>query len=112
MELLIPGLILVGLMVYASTRIKRNAAQAFEQETIETADYILTKPAGMLQVINGDPTLAFEAYSKEIGTVGRKDFRIVTATIRILDAQLQNMGEKLAEFNEVIGDQHYTVTES
>jgi hypothetical protein len=83
MELLIPGLILVGLMVYASTRIKRNAAQAFEQETIETAEYTLTKPAGMLQVINGDPGLAFEAYSKEIGTVGRKDFRMVTATILI-----------------------------
>ena len=32
MELLIPGLILVALMVYASTKIKKAAAAAFEPE--------------------------------------------------------------------------------
>jgi len=112
MELLIPGLILVGLMIYASTRIKRSAAQAFLEETIETPDFTLKKPDGLLQVLNGDPELSFEAYSKEFGTIGRKEVRIVTATIRALEEQPQSEGNALSEFNEVIGDQYYRVTES
>jgi hypothetical protein len=35
MEILIPGLILVALMVYVSTRIKRAAARAFEPENVD-----------------------------------------------------------------------------
>lgn len=64
MELLIPGLILVALMVYASTRIKKRAAEAFEPETIETERYTLHKPEGFLHVIDS-PRHDFEAYSKE-----------------------------------------------
>jgi hypothetical protein len=64
MELLIPGLILVALMVYASTKIKKRAAEAFEPETIETERYTLQKPAGFLHVIDS-PRHDFEAYSKE-----------------------------------------------
>ena len=63
MELLIPGLILVALMVYASTRIKKRAAEAFEPETIETQRYTLRKPEGFLHVIDS-PRHDFEAYSK------------------------------------------------
>lgn len=68
MELLIPGLILVALMVYASTRIKRSAAAAFESETIETDEFIIKKPDGFLSVLGGDPKYAYEAYSRDFGT--------------------------------------------
>jgi len=112
MELLIPGLILVGLMVYASTRIKRSAARAFEEETIETSDFILTKPEGMLQILNGDPDLAFEAYSKGFGTVGRREVRLVTAKVLISEQKTEDNVTELSGFNEVIGDHHYRVTES
>ncbi len=67
MELLIPGLILVALMVWASTKIKRDAAAAFEPETIETDEFIIRKPDGFLHVVNDDSGLAFRAYSKEYG---------------------------------------------
>lgn len=67
MELLIPGLILVALMVYASTRIKKTAAAAFEPETVETEAFIIDKPEGFLNVINGDPKFEFEAYSRDFG---------------------------------------------
>src|SRR6187399_163340 len=83
MELLIPGLILVALMVYASTRIKKIAAKAFEAETIETADFVIKKPEGFLNVINGDPRYAFEAYSKEFGGPGAEEFRKGTATLTV-----------------------------
>ena len=82
MELLIPGLILVAFMVYASTRIKRVAAEAFEPETVETDDFTLDKPEGFLNVINRDPSLAFYAYSKDMGVGEAAEFRAGRAEIR------------------------------
>ena len=81
MELLIPGLILVALMVWASTRIKRNAAAAFDAETVETDEFTIRKPAGFLHVLNDDSGLAFRSYSKEFGKVGNKEVRQATIEI-------------------------------
>jgi hypothetical protein len=87
MELLIPGLVLVALMIYASTRIKKSAAAAYESETIETDDFVLFKPAGFLAVIGGDPRYAFEAYSKEFGTKDASDIRKATVHVTVYDHQ-------------------------
>lgn len=67
MEILIIGGIIVALMIYSSTRIKRSAAAAFEEEAIETAEYALVKPAGFLSPVEPPDFLAFYAYSKEYG---------------------------------------------
>lgn len=67
MEILIPGLILVGFMVWASTRIKRNAARAFEPEEIVTDEFTITKPEGYLAPVDPRDDLLFWAYSKEFG---------------------------------------------
>lgn len=79
MELLIPGLILVALMAWASTKIKKRAAEAFEPETIETKNYSLEKPEGFLHVLES-PDHDFEAYSREFD---EGDFRIRRAKIEI-----------------------------
>lgn len=79
MELLIPGLILVALMAWASTKIKKRAAEAFEAETIDTSDYSLEKPEGFLHVI-GSRDHEFEAYSKEFD---ESDFRLRRGKIEI-----------------------------
>jgi hypothetical protein len=68
-------------MIYASTRIKRSAAAAFEAETVETEDFIIEKSEGFLNVIGGDPKLAFEAYSKDFGSDGADKFRLATANV-------------------------------
>ena len=81
MELLIPGLILVAIMAWASTRIKRNAAAAFDEERIETDDFALDKPEGFLHVVNDNSGLLFRAYSKDFGTVGRSDLRQATIEV-------------------------------
>jgi len=81
MELLIPGLVLVAIMVWASTRIKRNAAAAFDAERVETDDFVLEKPVGFLHVLNDSSGLLFRAYSKDFGTVGRSDLRQATIEI-------------------------------
>jgi hypothetical protein len=85
MEFLIPGLILVALMAWASTKIKKSAADAFEAENIETHNYSLQKPEGFLHVLI-DPDHEFYAYSREVGDGTRGKLRRATIEIDILNA--------------------------
>ena len=121
MELLIPGLLLVALMVWASTRIKKTAAAAFDAETIETNEFIIQKPDGFLYVINGDSKYAFEAYSKEYGASGAEEFRQGRVYLTIHDGEtvdtivssFSKSGERNVEvIGEVIGAKHYRVVET
>ena len=122
MELLIPGLILVALMVYASTKIKRTAKEAFEPETVETDDFVIQKPDGFLNKLNGDKQFSFEAYSREFGLAsGAENFRMGTANLIVFDgksikkalAELSEMGDSIdTEQGEVVGEHHYRVIEA
>ncbi len=85
MELLIPGLILVALMVYASTKIKKNAARAYEQETIETPEFSVVKPEGFICPVDYNEGLIFAAYSKEYGRDQTDSVRQASAEIRAFD---------------------------
>lgn len=114
------GLILVALMVYTSTRIKRSAAAAFEPETIETDDFVIQKPDGFLNVIGGDPQYAFEAYSKGFGGQD-EDIRLSTAKLTVRPgvsvkeavSELRDGGDEfVSDIGEVIGERHYCVVES
>ena len=80
MELLIPGLILVALMAYVSTRIKKRAAEAYLEETIETDDFTIRKPDGFLHVA-GDDEHAFRAYSQEYGVEANSPHRRATIDV-------------------------------
>jgi hypothetical protein len=96
MEILIIGFILVGLMVYASTRIKKRAAEAFEPEHIETDAYSIEKPEGFLHVIDS-PDHDFEAYSKEFD---EGDFRLRRGKIEIEvfpEGEFQNVVDSIVE---------------
>lgn len=73
MEILIIGGIIVALMIYTSTRIKRNAAEAFQEEAVETDDFSLTKPEGFLAPVETQDFLAFYAYSKDYGEEGKAE---------------------------------------
>ena len=98
MELLIPGLILVALMVYASTRIKKNAARAFEPEHIETDEFSITKPDGFLNPLNDESGLAFIAYSKEFGKDNADNIRQASAELRVFeDANFEDICEGAKE---------------
>ncbi|HEX8368918.1 MAG TPA: hypothetical protein VF604_10285 [Pyrinomonadaceae bacterium] len=82
MEILILGIILVALMAYVSTRIKKSAAQAFEKETVETEDFSLVKPEGFLSPASGNSEYAFEAYSKDFGENDAAEYRKATVYVR------------------------------
>ena len=83
MEILIPGLILVALMVFLSTKIKKSAAKAFEEEQVETDEFRLTKPAGFLWPLDDEKDgLVWSARSKELGEGINSKIRRATAEIR------------------------------
>jgi hypothetical protein len=112
MEILIPGLIIVALMVYASTRLKRATTKAFEQEAIETEDFSLVKPEGFLHLINGDPAYAFQAYSKEFGTNGSGEIRRATIDIRkIADRTFEQVCETLGRDAKILDSKHFQLNE-
>lgn len=86
MEILIPGLILVALMVYASTKIKKSAARAYEREMIETPEFSIVKPEGFICPVDHSAELVFAAYSKDYGRDQADGVRQASAEIRVFDA--------------------------
>lgn len=67
MEILIIGGVLVVIMVIVSTQIKKAAARAFDEEVVETDEFTIIKPAGLMTPLRGASAYAFEAYSKDYG---------------------------------------------
>lgn len=112
MEILFVGLILVALMVYASTRIKRSAAAAFDPETVETDEFVIQKPEGFLNVVGGDEKYAFEAYSKEFGVDDAGKFRQGQAFLTVSNVPVEPPTDRRDEHSEVIDGVHYQILEN
>ena len=55
------------IMVIVSTQIKKAAATAFEREVVETDEFRIVKPLGLMNPIRDTSEYAFEAYSKDYG---------------------------------------------
>ncbi len=106
MEILIVGVILVALMAFVSTKIKKSAAQAFEPEMIETEDFKITKPEGFINPLNEDSAFAFEAYTKELGENDAKNFRQAQANLRIIiDSDFKAVcGNAKASADEILSE--------
>lgn len=84
MEILIVGFILVALMAYVSTRIKKSAASAYEPETVETAEFSLVKPEGFIVPVGNASAFAFETFSKDFGESDETEkLRRAEANLRI-----------------------------
>jgi hypothetical protein len=85
MEIFIIGLILVALMVWASTKIKRSAAQAFDAEEVHGDGFMLNKPEGFLNRVYEKNDMLFDAYSKDFGTEADENIRAATAVVYATD---------------------------
>lgn len=101
MEILIIGIIIVGLMVYVSTRIKKESKRAYERETFETEDFKITKPDEFLIPVNEDSPYVFEARSRDFGTDEARDFYQCRATV-IVSEGVEN--EKVFEEEKTYKD--------
>lgn len=112
MELLIPGLVLVALMVYASTRIKRSAARAFEAEHVERPDFVIEKPEGFLHKVNTSDK-DFEAYSKEYGRGLAENVRAATAVVTRSTAAIDEIADaEKARLSIVESDEKFELDDS
>lgn len=101
MELLVPGLILVALMVWASTKIKRITAAAFEPEWVEMPLYSIYKPSGFLHVLNDESGLDFRAYSRDVESIGKRDFRVATIEVEVFESK--DLESRIAEIRRDFG---------
>ena len=91
MEILIIGGILVIVMVIVSTKIKKNAAAAYEPEFVKNDDFEIHKPEGFLYPLREIPDFPFEAYSKLYGDKITRNIWRARVRLRISD------GKKLDE---------------
>ena len=82
MEILIPGLILVGLMYWASTKIKQKAADAYKEEVVETDNFRVEKPDGFISPAYPEEGLVFAAYSKDFGRDRTRELRQAELEVR------------------------------
>jgi|GEM_PF-903233 len=101
--IIIGGIVLVVIMVITSTQIKKNAALAFEQETVEKEDFYLEKPEGFLYPLNSDSGFPFEAYSKTFGDKGTRN--IWRARIRLKTSEGLNLHKLVNEIKS--GDEMF-----
>jgi hypothetical protein len=98
MEILIIGVILVALMAYVSTKIKKSAASAFERETIETEGFSIIKPENFINPTSENSEFAFTALSKDFGTEAAEDLRQAQAELRVYpDADFDEVCRNAAE---------------
>lgn len=116
MEILIAGVILVALMVWASTRIKRSAAAAFEPETIDTAEFTLSKPTGWLSKVEPQKPYLFEAYTKDLGNPPNENVRLGTASIEVSSGTIDEIADRTIadaevteDIREIVSERHYRV---
>ena len=75
----------IGVLIFISTRIRRVAGTAFEPETIENADFKISKPEGFLHPLNNESDFPFEAYSREYGEKGAGRLRKALVKISVSD---------------------------
>src|SRR5215218_8926411 len=102
MELLIPGLILVAVMAYASTKLKKATARALEAEEIETGEFSISKPAGFINVVSPDDGLLFKAYTKDYAE-NAPNSRKAEATISTTESSnIQQVLEELKQTGGVV----------
>lgn len=83
MEIFIIGIIVVIIMVVVSTKIKKDAARAFEAEMIEKEDFKIEKPEGFLYPLRDKTDFPFEAYSKFYGERSTRNIWRARTRLRI-----------------------------
>ncbi|NJM53437.1 MAG: hypothetical protein HC846_08620 [Blastocatellia bacterium] len=67
MEIFIIGAIVVAIMAYVSTKVKRIAGEAYEQENVEAEHFRIIKPESFIIPVKENSEFAFETYSKDYG---------------------------------------------
>jgi hypothetical protein len=79
---LIVIVIFITVLLTVSSRIRKAASRAFDREEIETDEFFIVKPEGLLHPIGKESEFAFEAYSKVFGKGDAEEIRLAEITVR------------------------------
>ena len=110
MEILIIGIILVALMAYASTKIKKSAQAAYEAEVFENEGFTVKKPDGFIIPFNEKSPYAFEAYSKDFGDDEARKFNQCWAVVSVKNGFKKNSSIKSKKNEKNVLIQLFTKT--
>lgn len=101
-------------MAYVSTKVKRAASEAYEQENVETEYFRLIKPEHFIIPVKDVSEFVFEAYSKDFGEDLAENFRQSWAIIRekngiefdteILESEKIEDNVTIKTFNKILID--------
>lgn len=91
---LIVIVIFITVLLTVSSRIRKAASRAFDREEIETDEFFLVKPEGLIHPINSESEFAFEAYSKVFGKGDAEEIRLATIAVSV------NSNRKFSEICE------------
>jgi hypothetical protein len=87
--------IFITILLSISSRIRKAASRAFEREEIETDEFFLIKPDGLINPLNTKSKFAFEAYSKDFGKDDSEDIKQAQIFVSVFPA---------ADFAEICDD--------
>jgi hypothetical protein len=121
MEILIIGVILVIVMAYVSTKIKKAANEAYEQENFESEHFRIIKPDGFIIPIKNESAFLFEAYSKDLGEeLIEEDFYQCQATVtektgieagtKVVEAERLEKGISFKTFSKTLNNKNNSYT--
>src|SRR5690606_23082952 len=101
------GLIIVALMAYTSTKIKKAAREAFETETVSGDGYSITKSEGyMVPAREDNSPIEFEIVSKEFGGGECSKRRRVSLTLSISSGVLAGVRKEFRrQLTEITEDE-------
>jgi hypothetical protein len=68
-------IIFITILLSISSRVRKAASRAFEREEVETNEFFLVKPEGLINPISDKSKFAFEAFSKDFGKGDAEDLK-------------------------------------
>ncbi len=119
MEILIIGILVVALMAFVSTKIKKSAREAYELEVFENREFTVTKPEGFIIPFNENSPHLFEAYSKDFGDDDARKFNQCWAIVDVKNSFKKDSSTKsktnendvlILTFTKTLGDKQANKT--
>ncbi len=100
-------------MVYASTKIKKTAAMAYDEEQFENDQFTILKPEGFIIPVEFERNGLFEAYTKDFGVDEGGDIRKASAVVRFHpDTTCERLGNEVGGIEVGVGEaDNLTLTE-
>jgi hypothetical protein len=98
--------VFIAVLLTISSRIRNAASRAFEREEVETDEFSLVKPEGLIYPINAKSAYAFEAYTKDFGKGDAEDLRRAHVSVGVSEKDFSQVcGETKSAAGEILSEE-------